>query len=595
MILFFLSLLAGVLTVLAPCTISLLPVIVGGSVGGGQNFKRAFVVITSLGVSVIAFTFLLKVSSSLVSIPQSFWQFISGGIIVAIGLTMVFPSLWDRMSFTGALNRSSNRLLATGYQKKNFAGDVLMGAALGPVFSSCSPTYFLILATVLPRSLSEGLVYLLAYAVGLCGALLAVTLASQKLLAVFGFASDPEGWIKRGVGVLFLLLGVAIISGYDKKLELIVANNVFDVTQIEQHLLVTQQGTPMPSVMASTTAPVATPATGQTQNAGARIRAKAAAYTLAPEITDPSGFINTDGKPITFSQFKGKKVVLVDFWTYSCINCMRTLPYMKAWYDKYHDQGLEIISIHTPEFAFEKVQSNVQKAVIDDGLQYPVVLDNNYGTWNAFGNQYWPRKYLIDIDGYVVYDHAGEGDYDVTEKAIQKALAERAQVLGTTTVSTGIVAPKDAIVPEMNSVQSPETYFGSNRNEYLGNGNAGAPGVQTLTAPSVSALNTLNLSGTWNFYPEYAETSAAGAGVLYTYSARDVYFVASSAAGAVLQVSVDGKPVGSYAGADVQSDGTLHIQTNRLYKVLHGTEYGQHTLQLQLKSGTLQAYTFTFG
>lgn len=584
MILFFLSLLAGLLTVLAPCTISLLPVIVGGSVGGGQNIKRALVVTGSLGASVILFTFLLKVSASLVSIPQSFWQMLSGGIIFAIGLTMVFPALWDRLSFTGALNRGSNRVLAVGYQKKNFAGDVLIGAALGPVFSSCSPTYFLILATVLPRSLSEGVVYLLAYTAGLCGGLLAVTLASQKLLSLFGFASDPEGWIKRGIGVLFLLLGLAIIIGYDKKLELALANNIFDVTQIEQRLLTGGQAAPAPAEG------VPLP-----QDAGTRARMKAVLYPLAPEITDPSGFVNTGGAPITFAQFRGKKVVLVDIWTYSCINCQRTLPYVKAWYDKYHDQGLEIISIHTPEFGFEKVQSNVEKAVADDDIKYPVVLDNNYGTWNAFGNSYWPRKYLIDTDGYIVYDHAGEGDYDGTEQAIQKALSERAQILGAPAPAQGVVAPVDVVTPDMGALGSPETYFGSARNTYLGNGTAGVSGAQTLTAPLLPVLNALYLSGQWNFAPEYAETTQSGAKIIYTYKARDVYFVASSAAGALLQVLVDGKPAGAYAGADVSADGLLKVQTNRLYKVLHGSDYGQHTLELRLKSGGLQAYTFTFG
>lgn len=584
MILFGLSLLAGVLTVLAPCTLSLLPVIVGGSVGGGQSARRALVVAASLGLSVILFTFLLKASASLVAIPQEFWQLLSGTIILCIGLTMLFPALWERLSITGSLNRGSNRLIAAGYQKKNLAGDMLIGAALGPVFSSCSPTYFLILATVLPRSFAEGVVYLLAYTVGLCGSLLVVTVASQKLLPLFGVASDPDGWIKRAIGVLFVLLGIAIIVGYDKKLELIVANNVFDVTQIEQRFL--SSGSALPA---------ADGGAAVSQDAGTRARMKAAAYQQAPEIADPSGFVNTGGAPITFSQFKGKKVVLVDFWTYSCINCQRTLPYVKAWYDKYRDQGLEIISIHTPEFGFEKIQSNVEKAVADEGVQYPVVLDNNYGTWRAFQNNYWPRKYLIDIDGYIVYDHAGEGAYDETEQAIQKALAERAQVLGTTTPATGIVAPKDAITPDMQEVGSPETYFGSARNEYLSNGAPGVSGPQTLSVPVLSVLNALTLSGEWNFTPEYAETSQIGARILYTYKARDVYFVASAKDTALLEVLVDGKPVGEYSGADVSPAGELAVRANRLYKVLHGASYGQHTLELRLKKGRLQAYTFTFG
>lgn len=600
MILFLLSLLAGIFTVLAPCTISLLPVIVGGSLNGGQNFKRALVVTASLGLSVIVFTLLLKVSSSLISIPQEFWQLVSGGIILGLGLTMLFPSLWESLSFTGLMNRSANRLLATGYKKQSFAGDMLVGAALGPVFSSCSPTYFLILATVLPRSLTEGMVYLLAYTVGLCGALLIITVASQKLLERFGVASDPKGWLKRGIGILFLLLGIAIVFGYDKKLELVIANNIFDVTKIEQHLLATQQKDSSKPTQNSESELATTTTDGEAmkkpmQDSGTRMGAKASAYERAPEITNPSGFVNTDGKPITFGEFRGKKVVLVDFWTYSCINCQRTLPYLKAWYEKYHDQGLEIISVHTPEFAFEKVQTNVERAVKDDGLKYPVVLDNDYGTWNAFGNQYWPRKYLIDIDGYIVYDHVGEGAYDVTEKAIQKTLAERASILSTGDAPTGIVAPANVIAPEMGKVRSPEVYFGSARNKYLGNGTSNISGEQTFKLPESFSKNTLYLSGKWYLNSEYAESKEVGAKIIYKYKAKEVYFVASSASGATLKILVDGKPIGLFAGADVAPAGAVKVQENRLYKLIHGSDYSEHTLEIQIESGTLEAYTFTFG
>ena len=460
MILFLLSLLAGVLTVLAPCTIALLPVIVGGSLNGGHSLKRALVVTGSLGVSVIVFTLLLKVSTALIAIPQVFWQWVSGGVVLALGLTLLFPSVWEGILVMASLNRGSNRLLATGFQKQSFFGDILVGAALGPVFSSCSPTYFLILATVLPRSLVEGLVYLLAYTVGLCGALFVVTLGSQKILQKLGLASDPHGWVKRSIGVLFILIGITIFFGYEKKLELLVANRMFNVTTIEQHFLLRPPATEVPESVsrkselivpteivtstvetspnsASSTHEVLVPVKKEVSAKKKRlsIDTKAGMYVLSPEIVNPSGFVNTNGKPITFGEFKGKKVVLVDFWTYSCINCQRTLPYLKTWYDKYHNQGLEIISIHTPEFAFEKVEENVDNAVQNFGLAYPVVLDNEYSTWNAFGNRFWPRIYLIDIDGYIVYDHAGEGLYDSTEQEIQKALAERALLIADGTVS----------------------------------------------------------------------------------------------------------------------------------------------------------------
>ena len=597
MILFFISFIAGVLTVLAPCTISLVPVIVGGSVGGGQSWRRALVVTGSLGISVILFTLLLKVSTTFINIPEFFWQIFSGVIIVFIGFAMIFPSLWENIPFMNPLNRDSNQLLATGYKKKNVFGDILVGVALGPVFSTCSPTYFLILATVLPSNFFAGLTYLIAYAIGLCVTLLIAALAGQKILEVFGIASDPKGWIKRIVGILFILLGIFIATGLDQKIELLLAENGFvGLSGVEQQLL--QQTTTMPTQesSASTTAALAALASSTTDTV-ARIALKNSLYPKAPEITNPSGFINTDGQPITIGQFKGKKVVLIDFWTYSCINCQRELPYVKAWYNTYASSGLEIISIHTPEFAFEKVQSNVEAAVKADGVPYPVVMDNDYGTWNAFANEYWPRTYLIDIDGYVVYNHAGEGDYDQTEAAIRKALAERSQVLGNMNATLpGISQATDTVEVDTSQAVSAETYFGSNRNEYFGNGTPGLGGLQTFTLPTTFTSGVFYLSGNWNINPEYAESEASGTSIEYTYRAKNVYFVASSVVGTRVKVLVDGKPISSaMAGTDVDTNGIMKVQENRLYNIISGSDYSTHTIEIKSLDSGLQAYTFTFG
>ncbi len=231
MILFLVSFLAGVLTVLAPCTISLLPVIVGGSIAEGHSKKRSFVVVVSLGVSIILFTLILKVSTLFINIPQSFWQIFSGALITILGFIMIFPTIWERIPFLGKLNLTGNRLLATGYKKQNMTGDIIMGAALGPVFSTCSPTYFLILATVLPKSIGAGIFYLLAYVVGLCGFLLVISILSQKAIQKLDLASDSRSWIKRSIGVLFLILGIAIMFGFDQKVELFLSNNIFDITK----------------------------------------------------------------------------------------------------------------------------------------------------------------------------------------------------------------------------------------------------------------------------------------------------------------------------------------------------------------------------
>lgn len=574
-----LSFLAGALTALAPCTISLLPVIVGGSLSGGTSKKRALVVTASLGVSVILFTFLLKVSTVFINVPPSFWSVLSGVIVTLLGIAMIFPQIWDAIPFLNRINQDSNRLLATGYQKQNLLGDILVGAALGPVFSSCSPTYFLILATVLPASFALGFVYLVAYAIGLCGLLLVITLAGQKLLETLGVASDPYGWFKRSIGVLLVIVGLAIVFGVDKKLQVALSGSIFDETRIEQMLL-SKQGGDMPEKLDTlNTADISETATMEE-----RLGIKMMRYERAPEITNPSGFLNTGGKPVTLGEYRGKKVVLVDFWTYSCINCKRTTPYLNAWYEKYKDQGLEIVGIHTPEFAFEHVIDNVARAIGEEKIKYPVVLDNDYATWGAFKNSYWPRKYLVDIDGYIVYDHAGEGDYDITELEIQKALAERARVLKQNeAVAGGIVTPSEVTDIDFGQVGSPETYFGSSRNQYLGNGSVGKSGVQTFAAPKNMSRNRLYLSGSWNIQDEYAESGGAGA-ILYTYKAKNVYLVMSSEKEMVVTVLLDGKEIRKL---------TVHPHT--LYPIVEGTDYAEHTLEIRVPAAGLEAYAFTFG
>ncbi len=605
MLLFLIAFIAGVLTVLAPCVLPLLPVIVGGSVSGGVNRARAYTVALSLGASVILFTLLLKASTAFIGIPQYAWMWFSGGILVLFGIITLFPQIWDSIGLVSTINRESNKVIGQGFMRQSFWGDILVGAALGPVFSTCSPTYFVILATVLPASFAVGLADLLAYTLGLVLMLLFVSLVGQRIVDKLGLAVDPRGWFPKLVGALFIIVGVLVFSGAEAPLEAWLISNVYDVTQIEQKLLQLRDGNtslPMPTLGSEQSDSSVSTSTKDTASAVSEAK-KAMTYPKAPELASIDGYINTDGKPITIGQFKGNRVVLIDFWTYSCINCQRTLPYLKAWYDKYHDQGLEIIGVHTPEFAFEHVLSNVQDAVKGFGIKYPVVLDNEYGTWNAFSNQFWPRKYLIDIDGFVVYDHAGEGNYDETEKAIQTALAERAKRLGSDMPSSGVSAPKDAITDVQ--VGSPETYFGSNRNQYFGSGTPGISGKQTFPTPQDIQSNTLYLSGDWNITPEYAETpvttSEIDRTIEYRYRSKSVYFVAgSSGATNSVEVLLDGKPLDAKVmGKDiVTKDGGrtfVNISGNRLYEIVRDTAFGEHTLKFIVRMPGLQAFTFTFG
>lgn len=309
------------------------------------------------------------------------------------------------------------------------------------------------------------------------------------------------------------------------------------------------------------------------------------------EIANPAGFVNTDG--ITLGELVGKKVILVDFMTYSCINCQRTFPHVAAWHEKYKEQGLEIVGIHTPEFAFEKDIENVRTAMKKAGITYPVVLDNDYGTWRAWGNQYWPRKYLIDINGNVVYDHIGEGNYEETESKIQELLKERAQVLGENIALAEVPKTTEASNAFGGIAKSPETYFGSARNEFLGNGTRGRAGEQTLTLPKDIAKNTLYLGGSWNLTPEYAQASK-GNTVRYRYNAKEVYIVAVSTKPVQIEILQDGTLIAGSAGSDVVN-GLMTVKESKLYKVIKNTAVEEHVLEMRIKDSGVQLFAFTFG
>src|SRR3989344_53206 len=510
MLLLLISFIAGILTVLAPCILPLLPVIIGHSITDTTpSRRRLFVVVASLGISVILFTLLLKASSLLIDIPQDFWKWISGGIIFLFGLTMVFPNLWEKFSLANTLSIKSNKVLTTGYQKNSVWGDVIIGASLGPIFSACSPTYFVILATVLPVSFFLGIIYLFTYVLGLSLALIAVALVGERIMAKVGKVSDPRGWFKKIFGVIFILVAIAIISGYDKKFQISLLDAGFlDVTKIEQKLL---------------------------------------------EKNDKKD-VNTE----VVDETKTSK--------------------------ESEDEGLVIIGLHTPEFSFEKVQANVEKAVKDFGIKYPVVLDNDFSTWQAYKNQYWPRKYLIDIDGYIVYDHAGEGQYKETEVAIQKALRERADRLDMNVeVSSNISKPENVVSVESSKVKSPEVYFGSARNEYLANGTAGRTGEQTLLVPSSISFNKLYLSGIWNITSEYAENKSAGS-IVFSYEAKNVYITAGGAEEVEVEIYKDDVFVKK-----------VTIKNETLYTLIQDADYGKHVLRIVIPKAGLQAFTFTFG
>lgn len=565
----FLSYVAGLLTALAPCVLPLLPIILGGSLAGDKKDKwRPYIITASLVISLILFTILLKASTALIGIDPRVWAIGSGVLVIILGFFMLFPDLWAQVIGKLGIEHRSQGLLGKAYKQENgVLSAILIGAALGPIFSSCSPTYAWVIATVLPSSTLLGMFYLTFYVLGVATALLAIALLGRKLLERIKWASDPKGWFQRGIAILFIIVGIFVATGLDKKVQTyLVEKDFLNIKLLEEKIVPESDSSTKTNSNSSTN----------------KEKFNVAAYD-APELKNIAAWINSD--PQTIESLKGK-VVLVDFWTYSCINCQRTQPYLNAWYDKYNNDGLVIIGVHAPEFGFEKVTKNVQDAVKDANIKYPVALDNDFATWQAYENRFWPAKYLIDKDGQVRYTHFGEGDYTETEETIQALLKESGQ-----TVTNKIEV--DRSINSSARGQTPETYLGYERAERFANTDqfvANQPASYTLA--NTLKANEWSLGGQWQINDESSQSLSNESKLSFNFSGKEVYLVMSGPPGALVGVSVDGQS--SPGGADVNSKNQVSINGARLYKIVNLDKYMTgKKLTLTFPTGvTVNAFTF---
>lgn len=574
MFLLFASFLAGILTSLAPCILPLLPVIVGSSIVKSKDNKidrlKPYIIAISLAVSVVLFTLLLKVSSVLIGVDPSVWLYISGGIVILLGINLLFPSLWVRFNLLIGLEKNSNQFLARASKHRGLLGAILTGAALGPVFSSCSPVYALVLATILPVHVAIGLIYIIAYAIGLGLALLAIALAGRKLTSKLKWAINPNGIFRQIIGIILIIIGAMVLTGSIQKFQVWSAQFLpFDETNIEQSLITSN----------NTHAPSASPATSKKQY-------NVTPYN-APEITGIANWINSN--PLKIASLKGK-VVLIDFWTYSCINCQRTQPFLNSWYDKYEKDGLVIIGVHAPEFSFEKVQSNVAKAVADEGIKYPVAMDNDLATWNAYSNQYWPAKYLIDKDGQVRYTQFGEGQYDQTESVIQDLLK------GTGKAINQPISANNAPDPVQNG-QTPETYLSYNRGERFANSSDfQADKTANYTLAKSLDEHYWSLGGSWQVGAMDTVAKGDTNKLALNFTAKEVYLVMNGPTDQPVTLTVNGEKVTAThdGGDDVDADGNVHLDGARLYKIVNMSTFTHNArLEINLPKGTtINAFTF---
>jgi len=560
MILLIISFFAGILTVLAPCILPVLPVIIGGSLANVKDKYRPYIIAISLAVSLMLFTILLKATSLLVNVPPQTWTYISGGIIILLGIVSLFPDLYDTLIIKLNLQAKSQRMLGESDRRSGLIGAILTGAALGPVFSSCSPTYAFVLATILPKNFGVGLIYLTSYSLGLVIMLLVISIFGKRFIRRYSWAVNPKSVFRRSLGVLFILIGIGVAAGWMQNVETWSADHLpFDVTKIDQKLISTQSTKPKYE---------------QVTNSGLF---NVKAYP-EPQLSGLTNWINS--QPLTLKRLRGK-VVLVDFWTYSCINCVRTLPYLEKWYQTYAADGLVILGIETPEFAFEHIPSNVEQAVKLHGLTYPVASDNNLDTWNAFQNQYWPADYLIDKNGYVRRTTFGEGDYANTEKAIQELLAVKQPL--TTNVNS----------PSGSANITPETYFDLEREaDYAGSLNL-VEGEASYSVSNNLPTNGWSIGGEWTEAEDGIVSNSATSTLKFNVYAKDVYVVVSLPDSKTYSIKVSSDQSGQWQGSD-DPGGVITANQSTLYNIAAFPSVQSATLTLTVPSG-VELHTFTFG
>jgi cytochrome c biogenesis protein CcdA/thiol-disulfide isomerase/thioredoxin len=570
MFLFIGAFIAGILTVLAPCVLPLLPVIIGGSISGDAKDKRRPILIAvSLAVSLILFTVLLKATTLLIKVPPQAFTYISGGIIVALGLATLFPFAYTKLIARLGIEHRTQSLLGKGTSsRRQWLGPVVIGAALGPIFSSCSPVYAYLLATILPVHFAAAMAYIISYVIGLALVLLAVSYYGQRLTRRLRFASNPSGVFQRSLAVLFIIVGILIITGTGTKLQVWTANHTpFNFDGISADLIPKRKNPKIPT----------------TNNASLY---NVPNGVVAPNFVGIQDWI--DSQPLTRSQLKGK-VVLVDFWTYTCINCIRSLPYVEGWYQAYQKDGLVVVGVEAPEFSYEKIPGNVEAAVKQDHITYPVAIDGNLDTWNAYQNEYWPAEYLIDRSGNIRRTDFGEGEYNQMEQAIRGLLAANG-----TKLPSKLVIPGGTAAP-INPNQTPETYFGTNRADaYVGSPELGSQPDQKYSFANSLGASEWSLSGEWNVSGT-SITAGQNARLKINIASKNVYLVGGSTNAASVTVNFNGKPISMVgdAGADV-TNSQLPIQMSNLYRIANFPHFTSGVITLDLPAG-VSLNTFTFG
>ncbi len=572
------ALVAGAGTAITPCVLPVLPALLSASALGGRR-RPLGIVIGLASTFTIAIVALAQVVKG-VGLAGGAARTLAIVVLLAFGLILLVPQLAARVQAPlSRLARFGPRTRGDG-----FWSGIGVGAALGFV---CAPCAGPILAAVTSVSASGGasariVAVAISYSVGLSAVLLLYAVGGRAVIERVRRSARGHV-VERSLGAVLLLTAVLMFANLDVRFEEALAKS----NSLPGFLVDPTSSLENSSAVQKRLASLRPASPFATRQAAQAPNSSLPKLGPAPEFTGTEQWFNTPGgRPLSLSGLRGH-VVLVDFWTYTCINCLRTLPFLKGLYAAYHPYGLELVGVETPEFTFEQDAGNVEQAIRSDGLRYPVVQDNQYGTWNAYSNQYWPAEYLIDAHGQVRHTQFGEGDYKGSEAAVRSLLREA----GARTLPPPITAT--AVMPSAQ-LATPETYLDDQRDR-----NFAVPlraGTHSYAGLAHPAANEFALRGTWNVGSQSSTPQSAGAAIQARFQAAKVYLVLTSSGNVPrrVQVLLDGRPVrSSSAGADVRGS-FLTVRGQRLYSLISRPTAEQHDLEVRVPPG-VRAYSFTFG
>ena len=574
MIILILAFFGGVLTILSPCILPVLPFVFARS--DRPFLRNGLPMLLGMAITFAAVATLAALGGGWAVHANQYGRIVALVVLAFLGLTLLSTHLaeWISRPFVALGNKLSQ---GSSSEKDSIWSAAGLGVATGLLWAPCAGPILGLLLTgaALNGASVETTLLLLTYAAGAATSLGLALLIGGKVFALMKRSLGAGEWVRRVLGVLVLAGVAAIALGLDTGL--LTRVSLASTGGIEQKLINAVRPAPAPEPLLKTGAPLQVE--GQ-----------------MPSLQGATQWINSS--PLTTESLRGK-VVLVDFWTYSCINCLRTLPYIKAWNEKYKDSGLVILGVHTPEFAFEKDESNVRKAVKDLGVTYPVAMDNDYRIWRNFNNQYWPADYLIDAQGNIRFHHFGEGAYEESEQQIRTLLEEANHAPPPGTASP-IAASGTEAAPDSDDVQSPETYIGYARAQnFASPGGFNQDDPQLYRTPAELDLNQWALAGKWKDEDQVATSLDEGASISFRFHARDLHLVLGPGADGKpvrFRVTLDGQAPGANHGVDTDAEGYGVVTGDRLYQLIRQQgRIHDRTFRIEFLLPGVRAYSFTFG